>query len=217
MEVFDAIQTTPACRAYKTDPVPGELIARILAAARCGPTGGNRQPLSFVIVRDETKRRQLRDLYLPIWERYVQGIASGRLATGLAPALLEKVDRFAQGLAEIPVFVVVCYDTTLVVSPDHALARPSVTGGASIYPAVQNLMLAARALGLGTALTTLACAAEPEVKKLLALPDHIGTAALVTLGWPAEPFPRKLKRRPLAEICFAETWGEVMPEAREFA
>jgi nitroreductase len=213
MDLFEAIQTTPACRAYKTDPVPGELIARILAAARCGPTGGNRQPLSFVVVRDADKRRQLRDLYLPIWDGYVAGIKSGQTPTGLTPKLLEKVDRFAQGMAEIPVFIVVCFDTTLVGAPDKALARQSVAGGASIYPAVQNLILAARGEGLGTALTTLHCAVEPEVQKVLGLPAHIGTAAVITVGWPAEPFPKKLKRRPLAEIAFADTWGESLPEA----
>jgi nitroreductase len=80
-------------------------------------------------------------------------------------------------------------------------------GGASVYPSVQNLLLAARAEGLGTALTTLLCAAEPQVKTLLAIPDGVATAALVPLGYPARGFPKRLARRPLEEIAFADAWG----------
>ena len=91
---------------------------------------------------------------------------------------------------------------------DAALDRLSVVGGASIYPAVQNVLLAARAEGLGSALTTLLCAAEPEVKTLLGIPDDIATAAMVTIGWPARAFVRRLNRRPLTEFAFTDTYGD---------
>ena len=83
----------------------------------------------------------------------------------------------------------------------------SIVGGASVYPSVQNLILSARAEGLGTALTTLLCAVEPEVKTLLAIPDDVATAAMVALGYPARGFPKKLTRRPLGESCFADSYG----------
>jgi nitroreductase len=76
-----------------------------------------------------------------------------------------------------------------------------------VYPSVQNLILSARAEGLGTALTTLLCAVEPDVKALLAIPDDVATAAMVALGYPAKGFPKKLARRPLAESCFTDTYG----------
>src|SRR5262245_5762697 len=90
---------------------------------------------------------------------------------------------------------------------DRHLDRLSIVGGASVYPSVQNLLLAARAEGLGTALTTLLCAVEPQVKGLLAIPDGVATAAMVALGYPAKGFPKKLARRPLAEWCFGDTYG----------
>ena len=90
---------------------------------------------------------------------------------------------------------------------DRHLERLSLVGGASVYPAVQNLLLSARAEGLGTALTTLLCAVEPQVVQLLGIPDGVATAATVTLGYPARPFPRRLARRPLAELVFGDAWG----------
>jgi nitroreductase len=78
---------------------------------------------------------------------------------------------------------------------------------------VQNLLLAARAEGLGTALTTLLCAVEPQVKELLAIPADISTAATIALGWPAQPFPRRLNRKPLREIAFGDRYGEPLPGA----
>ena len=90
---------------------------------------------------------------------------------------------------------------------DHQLGRISVVGGCSIYPGVQNLLLKARAEGLGTALTTLLCAYEPQVKALLEIPEGVITAAHIALGWPARPLPTKLSRRPLNEIAFLDTYG----------
>jgi nitroreductase len=105
------------------------------------------------------------------------------------------------------VLLVVCAQLGDLLATDRHLDRLSVVGGGSIYPAVQNVLLAARAEGLGTALTTLLCAVEPQVKELLAIPADALTAALVPLGWPARPLPKKLARRPLSDICFGDAWG----------
>jgi nitroreductase len=199
------IETTPTCRFYRPDPVPGDVLARVFDATRWAPTGGNRQGVRFVAVRDAAKRRQLRDLYLPLWENYVARATARPGAP--RPRLLENADHFARHLDEIPVLVVVCARLEDLLATDRHLERLSIVGGASVYPSVQNLLLAARAEGLGTALTTLLCAVEPQVTALLGIPDGVATAAMVTLGYPARGFPRRLARRPLAETCFVDNYG----------
>ena len=205
MNFRETIETTGTCRYYLSDPVPDDVLRRVIDAARYAPTGGNRQGVRFLVVRDAAKRRALRDLYLPLWEQY----ASRAVAKPGAPLpkLLQDADHMARHLDEVPVHVVVCAQTADLMATDRHLERVSVVAGASIYPSVQNLLLAARTEGLGTALTTLLCAVEPKVKELLAIPDNVATAALIPLGYPAKAFPKKLSRRPVEEIAFADTYG----------
>jgi nitroreductase len=199
------IATTGTCRFYRPDPVPDDVLARVLDGARWAPTGGNRQGVRFVVVRDPVGRQKLKDLYLPLWEQYA-GRATVRPGSP-APRLLRNADHMARHLDEIPVLIVVCAHLADLLATDRHLERLTIVGGASVYPSVQNLLLSARAEGLGTALTTLLCAVESQVKELLAIPDGFATAALVTLGYPAKGFPSRLARRPLEELCFAETFG----------
>lgn len=205
MNFRETIETTGTCRYYLSDPVSDDVLRRVIDAARYAPTGGNRQGVRFLVVRDAAKRRALRDLYLPLWEQY----ASRAVAKPGAPLpkLLQDADHMARHLDEVPVHVVVCAQTADLMATDRHLERVSVVAGASIYPSVQNLLLAARTEGLGTALTTLLCAVEPKVKELLAIPDNVATAALIPLGYPAKAFPKKLSRRPVEEIAFADTYG----------
>jgi nitroreductase len=213
MDLTEIMCTNGTCRFYKTDPVPDELMARVLDAARWGPTGGNRQPVSFVVVRDQKKKEALRDLYLPIWKPYVTAARQGSVRIGAKSSLLDNADHFAHHMADIPVMLVVCARLADVHPTDDRLGRLSIVGGASVYPAVQNVLLAARAAGLGTALTTLLCEEEPKVKTLLCIPEAVSTAAMVTIGWPAKAFPRKLTRRPLAEIAYLDQYGSALPGA----
>jgi nitroreductase len=172
---------------------------------RYAPSGGNRQGVRFIAVRDSLKRGQLKDLYLPLWEQYASR-ATARPGAPV-PRPLADADRFARHLDEIPVLVVVCAQLSDLLATDRHLDRLSIVGGASVYPCVQNLLLAARAEGLGTALTTLLCAVEPQVKEMLGVPDGIATAAMVALGYPAKSFPKRLARRPLSDTCFADVYG----------
>lgn len=211
MDFNTIIQSTNTCRYYKPDAVSDEDLHTVLAAARWAPSGGNRQPLRFVVVRERATKEKLRDLYLPFWNGYVEGIKQGEVRVGAKDnRLLEAADHFAQHLADIPVMLIVCARLDDVHPTDTELDRLSVVGGASVYPAVQNVLLAARNIGLGSALTTLLCAVEPEVKALLAIPEDISTAAMVTLGWPQKPFPQKLSRRPISEIVFSEKFGDAL-------
>lgn len=205
MDFTEVVSTAGTCRFYAPEEVAPDVLRRVFDATRWAPTGGNRQGVRFVLVRDAAKKRALKDLYVPLWEQYVAR-ATGRPGAPL-PKLLQNADHFARHLDEIPVLVVVCAQLGDLLATDRHLGRLTIVGGASVYPSVQNLILAARAEGLGTALTTLLCAVEPQVKTLLGIPDDVATAAMVALGKPAKGFPRKLARRPLAESCFADAYG----------
>jgi nitroreductase len=209
MEFREVIETTGTCRYYRPDPIPDDVLRRVLDAARWAPTGGNRQGVRFIAVRDAAKRRQLEDWYLPLWTQYV-GRATARPGAPI-PRLLANADHMAHHLHEVPVLIVVCAQLADLLATDRHLDRLTIVGGASVYPSVQNLLLAARAEGLGTALTTLLCAMEPQVKQLLGIPDGIATAAMIPMGYPAKPFPKRLARRPLDETCFADAWGSALP------
>ncbi len=211
MDVLTAMRTLNACRYYKTDPVSEALVAKVLNEARWAASGSNNQPLSYVVVRDAAKRRALHDLYQPIWDGVVDKYRSGDITAGFDKGFIKHVDHFARHISAIPVLIVVCADLSRVTAIDANLGRQPLTGGASIYPAVQNLMLAARNEGLGTVLTTLWCLVEPEVKALLDIPAGIATAAVITLGWPAKPFPQKLRRRSLGECAHLDSYGTPLP------
>jgi len=211
MDLRAAMATTNACRYYKEKEVSNASLERILDSARWAPTGSNKQPVTFVVVRNAPKRQALHDLYQPLWDGVMEKYASGDIGAGFKPGFLEHVDYYAKNLAKIPVMIVVCAAMNDIVPVDADYGRPSVTGGASIYPSVQNLILAARNEGLGTTLTTLLCLAEPEVKNLLDIPEDLGTAAMVTVGWPEKQFPKKLDRKPLSDVAFLDSYGSPFP------
>ena len=206
-------RSTVTCRYYKPDPIPDDVMARVIDAGRWAPNGGNRQPVRFVIVRDPVKKRKLADWYLAPWKAYLAGIHTGDVRVGALDSAIVNADYFAEHLHEVPAIVVVCAELAGLHPTDNELGRLSIVGGASVYPAVQNVLLAAREEGLGTALTTLLCYSEVEVKALLGIPDSVATACHVAIGYPERPFPAKLGRRPLAEVAFADEWGAVLPGA----
>jgi nitroreductase len=213
MEVREARLSAPTTRRFKTEPVEGESLVRALDVARFAPSGGNRQGWRVVVVREEATRRALRDLYLPHWRAYFEhtGAAAALANPGqLDPArvrMLRRADEYAEHLHEVPVHIVVAVRLEDLAVTDAALPRQSIVGGASVYPFVQNLLLALRDEGLGAALTTLLVPAEAEVRRVLELPDELALAAHIGVGHRADPWPKRLARRPVSEFAFAERYG----------
>jgi nitroreductase len=212
VDALEAMRTIGACRRYKPDDVPDEVVYAAVESARFAPQGGNRQPVRLVVVRERATKERLRDLYLVPWRAYFEAAMEGTQALGASMASARKAvlaaNEFAHNLADHPLLIVVCARLDGLHVTDLELDRPSVVGGASIYPFVQNLCIAFRVQGVATTITTLLCEAEPEVKELLGIPDGYLTACHIAAGYPERGFPRKLTRLPVEETTFLERFGE---------
>lgn len=213
MDLYEAMRCAPTSRRFSDDPVPAEAIERALEHARFAPSGGNRQGWRVVVVRDPELRIALRELYLPGWRAYMERTGGAAVLTdpeAFDRATVRRVqgaNEYAERLHELPVHLVVGVQLSDLAVTDARLPRQSIVGGASIYPFVQNLLLALRGEGLGAAMTTLLVPAEAEVRKLLAIPEEIALAAHVGVGHRADPWPRALSRRPVSEFAFADRYG----------
>ncbi len=210
MDLIEAMTTTGTCRYFRDDPVPDEVLVSAFSAARFAPQGGNRQPVRWVVVRDPERKRLLAQWYVQPWKAYLAGIGAGDVQVGALPKAVTDADYFAEHLHEVPALIVVCAELDGLHPTDNELGRLSVVGGGSIYPTVQNFCLALRAQGVASAMTTLLCYSEPQVKELLGIPDGLITAAHIAVGYPARGFPAKLSRLPVEQIAFAETYGEAL-------
>lgn len=207
MELTEAMRTTGTCRYFRPDPVPDDVLRAAFDVARFAPQGGNRQPMRWIVVRDAATRQALADLYLPHWKAYLGAVGTGDVNVGALPRAVQDADYFAEHFASVPVVVVACAELAGLHPTDTKLGRLSVVGGGSIYPTVQNLCLALRDLGVATAVTTLLCSDEPQVREMLAIPEGFVTACHIAVGYPDKPFPTRLKRSPVEEIVFAESFG----------
>lgn len=207
ISLFEAIHTQRAIRRFTGEPVSDEVIERILEAAVRAPSGRNTQPWRFVVIRDAATKRKIGEYYRLACED--AGIGQ-ELIPGLSKKVNESVAHLANHMGEAPVLILACYEylTEDTVGPSTLLT------GSSIYPAVQNLMLAARALGLGTALTTVHSMFESEIKALLGIPPNVQTAALIPLGYPsAEERFGGSRRRPVAEVTHFDRWSDAAGNA----
>ena len=216
MDLYEAMRCAPTTRRFRSDPVAGEVLLRVLENARFAPSGGNRQGWRVIAVRDAQPRRALRDLYQPHWRAYMEHtggaavLADPDLAESPAGRRVKRADEFAERMHEVPLHLVVCARLGDLAIVDTGLDRPSIVGGASIYPFVQNILLGLRAEGLGAALTTLLAPAEPQVRRLLQIPDDVVLAAYVLVGHRDEPWPARLSRKPVEEFAFSERYGEAL-------
>ncbi len=217
--LYEAMRTLRAVRRLRPDPIPDAVLHRVLDAACQAPSGGNRQPFRIVVVRDRATLARVATLYAEEWRAYVGSHArqTAHAAESVRSAdqrMLEAGDHLADHFGELPALLVFCFDPRQMAITDAELPRVSVVGGASIYPAVQNALLACRAEGLGCVLTTLLCRREDEVRKLLAIPEPWATAAAVPVGYPVGRGHGPITRRPPEELAYLDRWKSPWPAGR---
>jgi nitroreductase len=207
--LFEIIGTTRSMRRLKPDPVPDALIRQILEAGVCAPSGGNMQRWRFLVVKDPEIKRTVGAYYKRAWDeqvapRYRAGAPAPGMSRDRFLRLLDAAEYLAVHLHEAPVWIVPCLEG---VGVSGAATR---WAGSSIYPAVQNMLLAARALGLGATLTTLYLTFEKEVEAALGLPPGAHSYALLPIGYPLGKFG-PVRRVPLAEVVYEDRWGRPYP------
>lgn len=214
MELYDVMRTTAATRTFTGEELPDAVLARILDNARFAPSGGNRQGTRVVVVRDPDRRAALGELGRTGAKRYLAQVRAGENPwnTVVPPSpsaeeieRFEVPDAFLRPCSDASVVLVFCVDLSVVASLDSELDRIGVISGASVYPFVWNVLLAARNEGFGGTLTTMAVAEEPRIKALLTIPDEFAVAAVVPMGRPRKQVT-SLSRRPLSEIAFRESF-----------
>ncbi len=214
------MRTTFAGRELTDDDVDDATIHHLLDVARFAPSGGNRQGWRVVVVRDDDTKRELLVRCAPTFATYRAMAAAGEtpfqtvtptsvdVATVEAAATIEAADRlpgWLEQMAVAPVVLVIGVDLGEVAAMDAELDRVGIVGGASIYPFVHNILLAARANGLTGALTTFLARSEHEVAELLGFGDHVAVAAMVPIGRPAKVISR-LSRHPVEKFARVDRW-----------
>jgi len=224
--LFEMIHSARAQRRLRFDLVPEELLTKVLDAAIRAPSAGNAQNWAFVVVRDPTQRAKLGAVY-----RKESDIAAEVYKARARPAHLTETQwnrMMTAGawlwdhMGDVPVLLIPCLHRRDI--PAKEALPPAIAAhyddepayldrirGASIYPAVQNIILACRALGLGTVITTNHLRCESELKEVLGIPADVETFALMPIGWPVDRFG-PLSRRPLQEVVRADRWATAWPD-----
>ena len=198
MTILEGINTLRSVRKFKPDPVPEEGLRVILDAASKAASGSNTQPWEFVVVRETSVKARLKEPMLRAWLARLGG------STGMSTRMRDVYDEATEMLSnteKIPIIIYCCVDLNRVGKSQEVMY-------ASIYPAVQNLMLAAHAIGLATCLTvhgSTSARGEPEVKRILGIPEHVKVACLVYLGFPAVKLGRP-KRKPIEKFVHYDRW-----------
>lgn len=212
MEMYEAMSTLRAVRRLKPDPIPQDVLDRILTAPTWAPTGGNVQPWRIVAVTDADKKARMAELYAPRWETYI-GAYKDRMthmsdaARKGAEKTINAGDYLANHMQETPLIAVFCFNPKLMAITDIDQPRPTVVGGGSVYPAVQNFLLACRNEGLGCVLTTLLCFEEPEIRALLEMPDDWYTCAHIPVGYPVLGGHGPIRRNSIETMVSFNTFG----------
>jgi nitroreductase len=214
MDLYEVMRTTAAVRDFTDDPLPDEVLHTILDNARFAPSGGNRQGSQVVVVRDAATRERLVEITGPGARRYHAQRAAGETPwsawtpSNVTEEQVEQTEVPAQvtdPLHRAAVVLVVCVDLRAVAAIDQDLDRVGVVAGASVYPLVWNILLAARNEGFGGTITTMAVAEEPALKELLGIPEPYAVAAVVPLGKPVRQL-RRLTRVAVEDFTHLEHW-----------
>jgi len=219
--LFDAMYTARAIRRIKTDPVPDEIITKVLDAAIRAPSGSNAQSWVFIVVKNAEKRKQLGALYQKTSGILLKLYEGAKPPPHMDPAKYERWWRSVlylfDHMGEAPVLIVPCLKQSIWTNaaslPDDIKARMAGAArlaGSSIYPAVQNIILACRAFGLGTVLTTIHAFYEEEVRQILNLPPEIQSYALMPVGYPKGKHG-PISRKPVSEVACLDSYGKPWP------
>jgi nitroreductase len=207
-DVFDIMHSTRAMRRLKPDPVPDALIRRILEAGTCAANGGNTQKWRFMVIKDPAKKQAVQRWYKKAFDEVIgPRYSSSAPPPGVTAEKYKRqhgaVEYLTDHYHEAPVWIVACLEDG---------PSPNRSAGASIYPAVQNMLLAARALGLGSTLTTRHLLFEKEAEAALGLPPGVHSYAILPIGWPMGKFG-PVGRGRLAEFVYGDNYGETWPGA----
>lgn len=203
-DLFEVMQTMRAMRRLKPDPVPDALIARILRAGVCAPNGGNTQRWRFLVVKDAGIKKAVQVCYKRAFDevvgpRYLKSTPPPGVSREAYDRQHAAVEYLTDHFHEAPVWIVACLE--------EGTTPPTRWSGASIYPAVQNMLLAARALGLGATLTTRHLLHEKEAEAALGLPPGVHSYAILPIGYPMGRFG-PIGRGPLGDVVYQDRWGE---------
>lgn len=206
MPMLEAMETQRAVRRLKTDPVPDEILLRLLALSLKAPTSSNTQAWSYLLVKDRDQKRRLARLYRVLYRAF-NPIAE-RLAEGDEKALRQiKPGQWqAEHFEDIPVFVIPCYRRGLM---HRSAGWPQISVSSyygSVYPAVQNLLLGCRAVGLGASIQTLPIWLVPVAKRILGLPWNVNPVCIIPIGWAAGRYG-PTQRRPIGEVVHVDRYG----------
>lgn len=208
LTLLQGLHSTPARRYLSEDPIPDEIILNILDAAIRGPSGGNRQTWGWIIVKDQLIKNQIAEWYREGWKK-LYAPRKGEILEANAPATkfssknFLSAEHLANHLQDAPVWIIAVLRNT----SDSDTKIAGIREGASIYGAIQNLMLAARAYNIGSTLTTLYTVQEDKVKELLNIPEDASTMGLIPLGYPIRGRWSQPKRQELEEVTYWDSWG----------
>jgi len=222
LDLVDTLRSSGAVRQFHPEPVGDDVLARLLDTARFAPSGGNRQGWRVIVVKDPAARVALRELYLSGWYEYLAMVSAGlvpwapvtdREAEAAAVANAASfadagaaTPGFAETLDTAPALLLVLADLAALAAVDRDLPRYTLAGGASIYPFVWSLLLAARTEGLGGVMTTMPIRREDDVRAVFGIPATVAVAALVALGHPVTA-PRRLTRAAVSSFAWVDRFG----------
>src|ERR1700758_4287556 len=199
MTVIEAMETCSAARYLKPDPVPQELLERVIYAATRASSPGNSQEWDFVVVRNEETKRKIRDLLVPRFKAMRAEMPTpGRVTSKMLAGAMH----LAETMDAVPAIIFVCGP---VAYPPNAPMEQFVWS--ALYPAAKNLIVAARSLGLGTTFTTFQMFMESELRELLGIPEEIKFGVMIPIGWPQNDFV-KVKRKPIFKVIHWDKWSD---------
>ena len=212
VDLYEALRTTRSVRRLRPDPIPDAVLRRVLEAATWAPSGGNVQPWRVIAVRDTPRKHAIATHFRELWTRYAAFVGA-RMEQLREPSrerglrILRAGDHLAEHLGEAPVLLVFVHDPTRMDRGDTGDRQPEVMLGGSLYPAVQNLLLACRAEGLGCVVNTMLWRRETALREILEIPEPWRFHALVPLGWPVGSGHGPIRRRPVAQMAYLDRFG----------